>query len=57
MSALRSENFLLDQAIYELKENLLIEHKIHNNNAIIPKEIQNLSIHDLRSHLLSASQE
>ena len=54
---MRSENFLLDQEIYELDENLAVEREIQNMNERIPPEISELTIHELRGHLLSASQE
>ena len=40
MTSLRSENFLLDQQIYELKENLIIEQRILSTTSTLPKEIQ-----------------
>lgn len=48
---------MLDQEIYELEENLAIEDKIHNSGAMLPKEIERLSLVDLREHLISSSQE
>jgi hypothetical protein len=48
---------MLDQEIYELDENLSVEKQIHNMHDDLPAEIAQLTTHELRGHLLSASAE
>lgn len=56
MVNLREENFMLDQEVYSVQEQLQVEMQIANQQFLdIPKDIVQLPVHELRSHLLSAS--
>ena len=57
MVRMREENHLLAQEIYELQQKLQVEARIANQtNMEIPKLVQQIPLHDLRTGLLASAQ-
>lgn len=57
MVRMREENHLLAQEIYELQQKLQVEARIANQtNMDIPKSVQQIPLHELRTSLLASAQ-